>query len=1025
MSYREVEIVRPVCFEDRVRGFLFDNDLQVVVVEADECSVPAVAVSVGVGMLNDPKDCPGLAHFCEHMLFKGSRSYPEEEGFKSFLSLHSGSSNAFTERMRTTFYATVAAEYLGELIPRFLEFFSCPLFNEGGVEREVHAVHSEDERNCTSDFWRCDEMMQTHSHPSHPLSQYGTGNKFTLHESGNLAAKVSSFFAKYYTSKAMCVTVYSTQPAESIVSLIAPCVAQLHNGEKPCFQYVPTTENILPCGSWFNFKSLRTQQTVDILFEVHSPQSRWKNADPAYISHVLGHECNTSVLGVLQAKGLATALSAGAVRVDCDKEAFKVSISLTQAGLHLVDQVVQLVFSGVGVAISNGVNTEVYQSMVAQDRLDFDTQECNSAVSTCIMLCRGGLDHDLTHSFPSHYPLEDDLNGVLQYCKSFVPDKCIVILSWDKFEEECTDSLRELPNWAQVPLTHETKYRRAKYSRLSIPNKVKEGWKAALSGPFPPELQLPSINPYVITQWVVHPPDPLIKPPIMKLPSPRGAVYVRSSHLSRSVKSAFLCNIMSPVAYENKLNRFYFRVLVGIVEELTTAFRYEGELAALANSISFQSMGMQIGVSGPNQHLISYAMTLLRRVLDAPTWRDASLDMYNRHATTIRDKLENFRCSAASRIAADTMFQAVSYVRYTALDIFEASDSATYNGYRQFLSQYWSAGFLFEIFLCGNMESLQSIEGNVLLPTEQLLSQFPIPSQESMPLARDCLLKEPAREATALGAPVITSMDLIYLPALMPENKNIGSVVSICFGPSTPRTCAIASCIAKLLSPSFFQSIRSEEAIGYVASLSTFNYLEATYLHVAVESAVESIDGLYVLSRIVAYFDAVERAVDSICEEGAVNNLFQCIIAKLKEKETSVAKECSTLYAEYMSPLGFTGKEEEINVLQGLHHSDVKEYLRDYVFNHRTKAKALAVILDRSHSAAPYSWSSAGTCTLPLPPFRSLVKESDCVADRSLPLSTFESGASQINLHVWQSVEEYKRVLTRLPYTCRFREVAV
>jgi insulysin len=40
---------------------------------------------VRVGSLLDPADIPGLAHFCEHMLFYASEKYPEEDAYSRFL----------------------------------------------------------------------------------------------------------------------------------------------------------------------------------------------------------------------------------------------------------------------------------------------------------------------------------------------------------------------------------------------------------------------------------------------------------------------------------------------------------------------------------------------------------------------------------------------------------------------------------------------------------------------------------------------------------------------------------------------------------------------------------------------------------------------------------------------------------------------------------------------------------------------------------------------------------------------------
>ena len=38
-----------------------------------------------MGSLSDPKETPGLAHFCEHMLFYASAKYPEEDAYSKFV----------------------------------------------------------------------------------------------------------------------------------------------------------------------------------------------------------------------------------------------------------------------------------------------------------------------------------------------------------------------------------------------------------------------------------------------------------------------------------------------------------------------------------------------------------------------------------------------------------------------------------------------------------------------------------------------------------------------------------------------------------------------------------------------------------------------------------------------------------------------------------------------------------------------------------------------------------------------------
>lgn len=45
----------------------------------------AASLSVKVGSFSDPADIPGLAHFLEHMVFMGSKNFPQENAFDEFL----------------------------------------------------------------------------------------------------------------------------------------------------------------------------------------------------------------------------------------------------------------------------------------------------------------------------------------------------------------------------------------------------------------------------------------------------------------------------------------------------------------------------------------------------------------------------------------------------------------------------------------------------------------------------------------------------------------------------------------------------------------------------------------------------------------------------------------------------------------------------------------------------------------------------------------------------------------------------
>ena len=89
--------------------FKLENELTVLLIEdkntisTKEDNMASVSISVNAGSFNDPKDRQGLAHFLEHMIFMGSKKYPDENGFGTLISSNGGYTNAFTENEFTNY----------------------------------------------------------------------------------------------------------------------------------------------------------------------------------------------------------------------------------------------------------------------------------------------------------------------------------------------------------------------------------------------------------------------------------------------------------------------------------------------------------------------------------------------------------------------------------------------------------------------------------------------------------------------------------------------------------------------------------------------------------------------------------------------------------------------------------------------------------------------------------------------------------------------------------------------------------
>ncbi len=107
------------------------------------------------------------------MLFMGTKKFPDENEWESWLASHGGGSNASTDAEYTTFYFDVPSPYLIPAMERFAEFFISPLFKSDCVERELKAVHSEFVDSKMADYHRRCDLLSVTAKPNHPFAKFG------------------------------------------------------------------------------------------------------------------------------------------------------------------------------------------------------------------------------------------------------------------------------------------------------------------------------------------------------------------------------------------------------------------------------------------------------------------------------------------------------------------------------------------------------------------------------------------------------------------------------------------------------------------------------------------------------------------------------------------------------------------------------------------------------------------------------------------------------------------------------------
>lgn len=331
-------------------------------------------MDTSVGQLQDPADLLGLAHFLEHMLFMGTKRYPDEAEYTNYLTKNKGSCNAYTALDTTNYQFEVLNHAFEGALDRFAQFFIEPLFHASSTDRELNAVHSEHQKNINSDVWRIYEVGKKTAAKGHPLRQFGTGNLETLRDRPaklglDLRKELLSFHEKYYSSHVLTLAVISNISLDELERLVVKYCSDIKLSENQFSTSAFVKQNMLhdprnradechplslltqpvadkdSVGILHKIIPVKDMHSLNIEFPLPPCYKDYKSGPLSLLSHIVGYEGKGSLLSFLKAQGYATALSASPASSYITFSFFEVDVTLTEKGAKNIKAVTQCVFA--------------------------------------------------------------------------------------------------------------------------------------------------------------------------------------------------------------------------------------------------------------------------------------------------------------------------------------------------------------------------------------------------------------------------------------------------------------------------------------------------------------------------------------------------------------------------------------------------------------------------------------------------------------------------------------------------------
>lgn len=159
---------------------IFPNGLRVYITPMDSATSVTVVIGVGVGARWERPEVNGIAHFAEHMFFKGTDRRPTTRDISSLLDGLGAQFNAFTAEEMTAYYTRTAPEHYRIGLDVLTDMLFHSKFDADEIEREKGTIIQEIRMYEDQPMALAPRTFQAQMYPDHPLGRPVLGTDATI-----------------------------------------------------------------------------------------------------------------------------------------------------------------------------------------------------------------------------------------------------------------------------------------------------------------------------------------------------------------------------------------------------------------------------------------------------------------------------------------------------------------------------------------------------------------------------------------------------------------------------------------------------------------------------------------------------------------------------------------------------------------------------------------------------------------------------------------------------------------------------
>lgn len=347
------------------KTLVLPNKLEVLLVSDPAAEKSAAALSVGVGLLQDPMSQQGMAHYLEHMLFLGTERYPDTKGYSEFMTANGGAQNAYTWLDITNYMFKVNNNAYDEALDRFSDFFKAPKLYPEYTDKEKNAVNAEWSMRREMDYFGQYNLSRGMM-GNHPANRFLIGNLETLgdKDGSKLHPETVAFYNQYYSANIMKVALLSNLPLSEMEQLASKHFSSIVNKdiEKPA---VTAELDFSQLGSKrIHYVPNNDVKQLRLDFTINNNSEQFAVKPNEFISYLLGSEMPGTPAEQLKAMGLISKLNVSASPdLYGNYGSLSIDVELTDAGMQNREGIVATIMQYIELVKQQGVDSKYFNEI--------------------------------------------------------------------------------------------------------------------------------------------------------------------------------------------------------------------------------------------------------------------------------------------------------------------------------------------------------------------------------------------------------------------------------------------------------------------------------------------------------------------------------------------------------------------------------------------------------------------------------------------------------------------------------------